>query len=71
MSEQPARKSRVTQRDVTKALKAAKAAGLDVGRVDIEPSGRIVLRFGEGQEAPLQPAPCIDDELARVYGPRQ
>lgn len=31
------------QRDVTRACKGAVAAGLEVGRVEIEPSGKIVV----------------------------
>ncbi len=31
------------QQDVTRAVKGAKAAGMRVGRVEIDPNGRIVI----------------------------
>ncbi|MFN7224437.1 MAG: hypothetical protein ACK4MS_10500 [Paracoccaceae bacterium] len=37
------RASTFTQADITRAIKAAKAAGLDVNRCEIGPDGRIVL----------------------------
>lgn len=34
------------QTDVTRAIKAAKAAGVDVSRIEIGPNGRIVITAG-------------------------
>lgn len=36
-----------TQGDISKLLKGAKAAGLAVARVVIDPSGKIVAEFGK------------------------
>lgn len=46
--------TRFTQADVAKALKAARAAGFDVGAVEIEHDGRIriVRRADEKSETP-------------------
>ena len=48
---------RIRQGEVTKALKAAKAAGLNVSRVDIEPDGKLSLMIGDREviEAPATP----------------
>jgi|GEM_PF-1451971 hypothetical protein len=39
-----------TQGDISKLLKGAKAAGMDVRRVAIDRSGRIVADFGQPAE---------------------
>jgi hypothetical protein len=39
------------QADVTKAVKAVAAAGVAVVRVDIEPSGKIVITTGSGGDS--------------------
>lgn len=45
------------QHDVTRALRAAKAAGLEIGAVEIDPAtGKIVIRPGA-------PAPAAGNEL--------
>ena len=44
------------QVDLTRAVKGAKAAGLDVTRVEIGPDGRIVLSAGK-PEAPTSDSP--------------
>ncbi|TYC83757.1 hypothetical protein [Novosphingobium sp. BW1] len=35
--------SRFKQSDITRAIKAAEAAGMHVGRIEIDPNGRIIL----------------------------
>lgn len=40
----PRRRAPFTQADITRAIKAAKAAGVEVGSVDIAPDGRIIIR---------------------------
>jgi len=62
------RKSRVTQTEVAKALRAARASGHSVARIEMEPDGRVVVYMGE----PEQPAPhSIDAELSRILERRQ
>ena len=43
--------SRFKQSDIVRAVKAAEAAGMRVGRFEIDPSGRIVVIRDSGQEA--------------------
>jgi hypothetical protein len=40
------------QGDVTKALKAAAAAGIDVGRVEIDRDGKIIVIVAEPAKTP-------------------
>lgn len=62
------RKPHVSQSAMTKALRAARDTGHSVARVEIEPSGRVVVYMGD----PNQPAPrSIDAELSRIVGRRQ
>jgi hypothetical protein len=57
--------------DVTKAVKGAIAAGLDIARVEIDGSGKIVIQLAKGG-AKKQAAPDdLDRELAefeRLHG---
>jgi hypothetical protein len=46
------------QADVTKAVKAVRAAGVDVLRVELARDGRIVIVTGE-------PEPAVQDDLDR------
>lgn len=64
-----ARKTRASQAEMTKALRAAGAAGHSVSRFEIEPDGRIIVFIGE----PEQPAAAhsIDEELSRILERRQ
>lgn len=41
------------QSDVTKALKAAKAAGVEVARVELEKDGKIIIVAGTPSDRPL------------------
>jgi len=49
------------QGDVTKAVKAAVAAGVEVARVEIERDGRIIVVAGRAGVEPTNP---LDRELA-------
>jgi hypothetical protein len=51
------------QSDVTRAIKAAVAAGVNIERVEIDKSGRIVIVTGKPGE-PEAPANDLDRELA-------
>ena len=42
------------QRDVTKAIKAATAAGVGIARVEIDKAGKIIIITGETTEQPYQ-----------------
>ena len=44
------RPSAFTQSDVTRALKAVRAAGVEVGRVEIDKEGKIVVIIGKPDE---------------------
>ena len=44
------RPSAFTQSDVTRALKAVRAAGAEVGRVEIDKEGKIVVIIGKPDE---------------------
>lgn len=48
---------RIRQGDVTKALKAAKAAGLNVSRVDIEPDGKLSIMIGDRESIEPESTP--------------
>jgi len=52
------RRHRFKQADVARAVKGATAAGLKVGRVEIDPEGKIVLVSSEA--APAEPATDFD-----------
>jgi hypothetical protein len=44
------------QRDVTRAVKAVVAAGVEVARVEVDKEGRIVVVAGKPPEAPREGA---------------
>jgi hypothetical protein len=50
------------QVDVTKALRAVVAAGLPVARVEIDPSGKILIMTGGGDR--IEPANALDKWIA-------
>jgi hypothetical protein len=58
--------SNFRQRDVTRAVKAVAAAGVDIARVEIE-GGKITVIVGKGEVA--QPADDLDTEL-QEFGDR-
>jgi hypothetical protein len=42
--------SRFRQADVTRAMKAVKAAGVAVARIEVEPSGKVIIVAGQPAE---------------------
>ena len=38
------------QRDMTRAIRAARAAGVEIARIEIDPNGRIVIIAGNGEQ---------------------
>ncbi len=53
------------QTDLTRALKAAKAAGIDVERVEIDPNGKIAIVTSKPDDALAHnPQDDLDRELA-------
>jgi hypothetical protein len=55
------------QQDVTRAFRAAKAAGVRVARVEIDRDGKIVIVTGE---APMQDSAPLDTWMAK-HGPHE
>lgn len=53
------------QSDVTRALRGARAAGVDVGRVEIGPDGKIVVYTAT---APAEPQTDLDKWMASHAG---
>jgi hypothetical protein len=47
--------SKFRQRDLMRALKGAKAAGIEVGRIEIDPDGKIVVITASHPEEALSP----------------
>ncbi|WP_394887564.1 hypothetical protein ACG873_21880 [Mesorhizobium sp. AaZ16] len=45
------------QADLSRALKAWRSAGLELGRVEIEPSGKIVMTPRRGESDPVNGYP--------------
>ncbi|WP_442753884.1 hypothetical protein ACNHKD_12880 [Methylocystis sp. JAN1] len=62
------RKPRVSQSEMTKALRAARDSGHNVQRVEIEPGGRIIVIMGEPEQPIVN---TIDAELSRILGAPQ
>jgi hypothetical protein len=54
--------SRFHQSDLTRALKAAIAAGLKVAAVEIDPTGKIVIMAGA--KGPASPANALEQWMA-------
>lgn len=58
----PKAPARITQAEIARAIKAAKAGGVDVGRYEIRPDGTLVV-FARGECGDDSRNPC--DELLR------
>lgn len=54
------------QRDVTAALKAAKAAGCEVARIEVGKDGRIIVILATGKEKPLDEI-CRQNEWDEIF----
>lgn len=54
----PRSPARFTQADVTRAVKAAVASGLTVGRIEIDHEGRIIIEAKDGKTAAPIAAPA-------------
>jgi hypothetical protein len=52
------------QADVTRAIKGAVAAGVDISRIEIDAAGKIVIVPGKPTEVPATPVDELDRELA-------
>jgi hypothetical protein len=52
------------QRDLTRAVRAVKAAGLDVARVEVDKDGKIVVILGKPQSLAPEPVSDVDRWLA-------
>jgi hypothetical protein len=50
------------QRDLTRALKGTIAAGVQIARVEIDPSGKIVIQLGSGER--VEPSNELDKWMA-------
>ena len=50
------------QHDLTRALKGAIAAGVQITRVEIDPSGKIMIQLGSGER--VEPSNEFDKWLA-------
>jgi hypothetical protein len=63
------RASRFNQREVSRALKAAQAAGLAVDRVEIDTDGKIVVHLGSGGDSPKRnTADAVLEKLKHEQG---
>jgi hypothetical protein len=51
------------QRDVTKAVKAVAAAGVDIARIEIDPVGKIVIVARKPNGSSETPVDDLDREL--------
>jgi hypothetical protein len=55
--------SKVRQNDLTRALKAAIAAGLEIAAVEIDPTGKIVIMTGANE--PAAPKNALDKWMTK------
>jgi hypothetical protein len=56
--------SKFRQQDVTRALKGAIAAGVEIARVEIDPTGKIVIQLSNGEVKEQAATDDLDRELA-------
>jgi len=56
--------SKFRQQDVTRALKGAIAAGVEIARVEIDPTGKIVIQLSNGEVKEQSAPDDLDRELA-------
>jgi hypothetical protein len=55
--------SKFRQQDVTRALKGAIAAGVEIARVEIDPTGKIVIQLRNGEAKEQAALDDLDREL--------
>jgi hypothetical protein len=63
------RESKFRQREITRSIKAARAAGVEVDRVEIATDGRIVVHLGGGADNPK--TNTADAVLQRIKNARE
>jgi len=56
-----------SQGDVTRAVKAVQAAGLDVSGVEVQPDGTINVKVGASQAEPQTPETPFDQWKAKTH----
>jgi hypothetical protein len=60
------RPSHFRERDIVRALKGARSAGIEIARVEIDPVGKIVLFTKSESSEPLSPL----EKWKQDHGPR-
>jgi hypothetical protein len=60
------RASKFRQREITRSIKAARAAGVEVDRVEIESDGKIVVHLGSGGDNPKKQVNTADAVLEKL-----
>ncbi len=60
------------QREITRTIRAARAAGVNVDRIEIDPDGKIVAHIGSGGDDPKRnTADAVLEKLKHAkYGER-
>jgi hypothetical protein len=59
------RASKFRQREITRTIKAARAAGVEVDRIEIDTDGKIVAHLGSGGDSPKK-RNAADEVLERL-----